>query len=259
MTEAEEAHPDSCLRFFDAHIGQACPSRVNVEPHESDSFCLLQIVSGAGWHWSDQEGRQPLGETQVLLMPPKTSQDWGGAQEGVVVDRISFAGSLPTLLLAEGVAVPGIRNAMPRGLLLPLIRHVLAQGPQAHLLALGELTTLLTRLHSEGQPPSAESPSRLHSLLQQIQSSPERWWDCKAMAAYCHVSESQLRRIFKKETGVSPKLYLDQVKMKKACELLKKGFGVANVADLLGYADPFHFSRRFKAIQGVSPRDFLAQ
>ena len=47
------------------------------------------------------------------------------------------------------------------------------------------------------------------------------------------------------------------MKIRIAADLLCDGNGtVAAVARRLGFLDPYHFSRRFKEIMGVSPRDY---
>lgn len=67
---------------------------------------------------------------------------------------------------------------------------------------------------------------------------------------------SYLYRLFKQKTGVGIKEYLTAVRMEKAREFLKDGFGVGETAHLVGYADEFNFSRAFKARFGISPLTF---
>ena len=48
------------------------------------------------------------------------------------------------------------------------------------------------------------------------------------------------------------------VKMNRAAELLAVGSPlVKQVAEAVGFADPYHFSRAFKAVHGLSPRAFV--
>lgn len=68
---------------------------------------------------------------------------------------------------------------------------------------------------------------------------------------------SYLYRLFKKKTGIGIKEYLTDVRMERACEFLKNGFGVGETAHLVGYADEFNFSRAFKARFGCSPLTFV--
>ena len=62
---------------------------------------------------------------------------------------------------------------------------------------------------------------------------------------------------FKEETGRRPGEFLMDVRMEKALELLKTGrYSVTVVANSVGYADPFSFSRGFKKYYGVAPTHY---
>lgn len=45
--------------------------------------------------------------------------------------------------------------------------------------------------------------------------------------------------------------------MERAMPLLEAGQPVARVAEAVGYADPDYFSRAFKRVTGLAPRDFV--
>ncbi len=76
------------------------------------------------------------------------------------------------------------------------------------------------------------------------------------LAALFGFERSHLYRLFKQKTGVGVKEYLTEIRMEKAREFLKSGFGVGETAHLVGYADEFNFSRAFKARFGISPLSF---
>ncbi len=76
------------------------------------------------------------------------------------------------------------------------------------------------------------------------------------LAALFGFERSYLYRLFKQKTGAGVKEYLTAVRMEKACEFLKEGFGVGETAHLVGYADEFNFSRTFKTRFGISPLSF---
>ena len=74
----------------------------------------------------------------------------------------------------------------------------------------------------------------------------------------CGMSEVYFRRIFTQRFGVSPKEYIIQKRMEYAKRLLLSGeFGVSEIAELCGYAEPCHFSREFKKRTGVSPKEYI--
>ncbi len=76
-------------------------------------------------------------------------------------------------------------------------------------------------------------------------------------AARFYTSYSSLRRRFKEATGCSPARYFTRMKMQAAqARLLTTADSVKQIALGLGFADPYHFSRRFKQTSGLSPRTY---
>lgn len=75
-----------------------------------------------------------------------------------------------------------------------------------------------------------------------------------ALAARLQLSSSHFSAIFRKATGMPPMDYFIQLKMQKACQLLySDNMKVKDVAEAIGYEDPFYFSRQFKKHMKVSP------
>ncbi len=66
-----------------------------------------------------------------------------------------------------------------------------------------------------------------------------------------------LRKLFKKEVGVTPLEYMTGLRMKKAEGMLSsmwsRDYSVAEVAEMCGYSDPLYFSRVFNKHFGCSP------
>ena len=62
--------------------------------------------------------------------------------------------------------------------------------------------------------------------------------------------------IFKKYTGKTPVEYINSIRVERAAELLGIGYSATKAATLTGFGDPFYFSKVFKKIKGVSPKDY---
>lgn len=60
-------------------------------------------------------------------------------------------------------------------------------------------------------------------------------------------------RTFQRQIGLSPRLYLRQLRALEARHLLLQGKPLAEVAHAMHFADQAHFSRVFKGVFGVSP------
>ncbi|HEU5396664.1 MAG TPA: AraC family transcriptional regulator [Verrucomicrobiae bacterium] len=73
------------------------------------------------------------------------------------------------------------------------------------------------------------------------------------------LSISTFYYLFKRVTGVTPNAFFIRARMQRARQLLQEpDLNVKEVAARLGYADQFYFSRIFKSVNGVSPKDFRA-
>jgi AraC-like DNA-binding protein len=77
------------------------------------------------------------------------------------------------------------------------------------------------------------------------------------IATECHVNNAYLCRLFRRHDYQSPYQYLIRLKMNHAAERLQSpGALVKQVAEEAGFADPFHFSRVFSSVFGISPAGF---
>lgn len=80
------------------------------------------------------------------------------------------------------------------------------------------------------------------------------------VAAVCGINRSYLGKIFKKSIGQSPQEFLMNYRMIKAAELLKlTSLSIADIGSAIGYENPLHFSRAFKNIYSISPREWRNQ
>lgn len=77
------------------------------------------------------------------------------------------------------------------------------------------------------------------------------------IAEACGYSESHLRRLFREHIGKSPTEYITKSRIARAQRLLRTDqFSISEVSQEVGFADPFHFSRTFKSLVCVPPREF---
>lgn len=77
------------------------------------------------------------------------------------------------------------------------------------------------------------------------------------LAAICGLNRSYLGKIFHESMGKSPQAFLISYRMTKATELLKlTDLSIADIGNAVGYPNQLHFSRAFKNVYGISPRQW---
>lgn len=92
---------------------------------------------------------------------------------------------------------------------------------------------------------------------QHIQAEFLRLTSLAQIARQCHVDAAYVCRLFRRYDHQTPYQFLMRLKMNHAAERLQDpGVLIKQVAVELGFADPFHFSRSFKNLLGLSPEAF---
>ena len=77
------------------------------------------------------------------------------------------------------------------------------------------------------------------------------------IAESVHLSASYSSALFKNSTGVSVMDYIINLRITKACDMLKYSDRlISEIAESTGFCDIFYFSRMFKKIMGVSPAKY---
>jgi AraC-like DNA-binding protein len=79
----------------------------------------------------------------------------------------------------------------------------------------------------------------------------------ETVAGELGISYSTLRRLFRQQMGTSLKQYQTDVRIRRACELLRNSDNsVKAIAGYLGYNSAFHFSTQFRKATGLAPSDW---
>ena len=97
----------------------------------------------------------------------------------------------------------------------------------------------------------------IHEALVFIENNFQNDISVEDIANVCGLNRSYFGKIFKNGTGKSPQEFLLNYRMTKAAELLKlTKLSIGDIGNAVGYPNQLHFSRAFKNIYGVSPREW---
>ena len=78
-------------------------------------------------------------------------------------------------------------------------------------------------------------------------------YDAVVLAQLCGLSLRQLERFFLARTGLTPREWLNQLRLYDALVLLAEGKSVKEVYGKVGFKQRSHFARAFKALHGFGP------
>lgn len=80
------------------------------------------------------------------------------------------------------------------------------------------------------------------------------------MANRCNLDRSYFGKVFKDMIGQSPQDFLIRYRLSKATSLLvSTSLPIGDISTQVGYPNPLHFSRAFRNVYGISPRQYRQQ
>ena len=145
--------------------------------------------------------------------------------------------------------------------MLYIVQH--AKEPPFHLI--GHLYLFLDYLTRSSKaeelaPSSKMSDYYIKEAINYIEQNFQNNITIEEIAAVCGINRSYFGKIFRSSIGRSPQEFLMNYRMVKAAELLKlTSLSIAEIGSAVGYENQLHFSRAFKTIYGVSPREWRNQ
>jgi AraC-like DNA-binding protein len=177
---------------------------------------------------------------------------------------VDFTGKDATPLLNScGLAAGSVKHVIPSHVLSPLFEELiqsgLSSGQGDSALCAKLLECLALKLTCNAPVEETETPAfaTYQRCRQHIEQHFQRLRGLEQVAAECHATKAYLCRLFRSYDHQSPYQYLLWLKMNHAAECLRdSGALVQQVAQQVGFADPFHFSRVFRNVLGVSPSVF---
>ena len=230
-----------------------------------DQVIVILCSEGSGW--------ARIGGTlhavragQVLVIPPGTPHEyfadeddpwtiwWFHALGEDVDDLVERAGttlSAPVLAPAEPHRLVGLLHDL-------VSRMGNDDSPDTILAVSGAGWNLLTLLAARG----GRAGRRLDPIMQATEILRDRVTEHLSvpdLASTVGLSTSHFSALFRSATGYGVLEYQTRQRMARARELLDTtDLSVGDVATSVGFTDPFYFSRRFRQVHGMSPREYRA-
>ena len=227
-------------------------------------FQVLYVTRGEGVFESAAAGKQPIKAGNAFIVFPGVWHRYGPNPEiGWDECWIGFDGDVARNLLRGGCFNPeepvfslGLADSWQE----PFSRviELLEMEPLGYAQMLASITfQILARMHMSDRTEKVggdfnEAVIRKAKYLVMERLTTKIDWE--TLACDLHVSYSWLRHTFRQHTGFSLHQYQLQLRLNKAKDLLNgTAHPVKEVAGLVGFDCPYHFSHLFKRKIGLSP------
>ncbi|MBI5939848.1 MAG: helix-turn-helix transcriptional regulator [Caulobacterales bacterium] len=239
----------------------ASPGFFRPNPH----FLLVLTLEGEA-DYVDRSGlRAVLRRGDLVWTPPGVDQSYG-PRPGSRWSELFLWMSGPLFDTWHAHGFPGGRSRlmalMPCDTWIERFTAVVTERPDGRgdspLLRLCRLQAMLAEaLQCEAGRPAQGDSAWLDRACRLLRSGSLTSPALEAVARQTGVSYSLFRKRFLQLTGKTPGQYRCEEVIRRACRLLARDDAtVGGIAQQLGFHDPFHFSRRFRQVMGMSPRAF---
>ncbi|NCC64225.1 MAG: AraC family transcriptional regulator [Spirochaetia bacterium] len=246
--------------------------------HSHEFFELVFVVSGRGINFTATE-QMPLREGSVFFIPPGVEHGYKEL-ENLVLYNVLYGQMLISAHSLDLVELPGYRaffletQCIPNMLLspsqiaelLPLIQLMEKEaddqsyGSGSRTLAyayLIELLVRLSRIFDQTPRETNQTARRLWEVISYMDANLDISLSTEDLTEVANMSTSTLNRWFKQSTGLSPIEFHIHKRIAKACTLIQeRGLSMSQISESCGFKDPNYFSRQFRKVMGMSPKQY---
>lgn len=231
------------------------------------SYAAVYVVAGGGRFLDGQGHRAEVGAGDLLLLHPEIPHTYGPRPGGRWSEIfLVFDGPVFDLWRAHRLldpARPVVRLEPPQrwaGEFARLLDDVQQSRPRSGLRVVCRVQEVLAAALTGPRGSGADTDQRwLAGAMALLDADVRQETPLQRLSAELAMSYDGFRKRFRRLAGVSPGRYRAMRVVDRACELMAETtLTDRQIAAELGFCDQFHFSHRFRAITGQSPRQFRA-
>lgn len=232
---------------------------------------LFYCVDGAGWYQIGDK-KSEVGPNQFFILPQNVEHAYGSDDDNPwTIYWIHFGGeSLPQMNTLHAVQKHFkpfyIKNSSEIITMFSRMYKALELGYSTDNLIFANLCLphfLSLFIYNSKQHTTVSSTDKLDvvdSAILYMQEHINENISLQDLSSHYNYSASRFSSLFKQKTGYAPIDYFIQMKMQKASQQLDfSSSSVKDIALSMGFDDPYYFSKRFRKIIGLSPKQYRSQ
>jgi len=232
--------------------------RKGLNANRPRSAFLLPLAGTMYYEYGGE--RLDIAPQELLYLPKSSAYSYRFPDDDTEIMQVEFDlcitenGVRRDVLLAEKPSKRKVNEQEVRSLLETIIRGYDSERFATRSKACAALLELSALFSREAENADAHRVACAIAYIEEHRL--ERVY-VEQLAELCGLSQAQLRRLFKKATGLTPVEYKNQLVLRYACDLLRtETFSISEVAYTLRFDDVFGFSKFFKKGMGVSPSEY---
>lgn len=258
-------------RFIDLNLYQFGWERTaplhSYGPHARNHYLFHYVISGKGTLFANEQVYEITAGHGFLVVPGQITTYRADEREPWEYTWIEFDGlrAQESLRLAgisgkEPIFTPANQEAGEK--LCQQMLYIVNNGTAEPTHLIGHGFLFLSQLVESSAHQRTQNVRRLRDFyikeaLTFIEDNYHRDVSVEEIAAFCGLNRSYFGKVFRETMGESPQTFLLHYRMAKAAQLLKETrLSVGEIAQQVSYDNQLHFSRAFKNVHGVSPREY---
>lgn len=258
-------------RFIDLNLYQFGWERTDPShsygPHVRNHYLFHYVIAGCGKLFANEQVYDISTGQGFLVVPGQITTyradektpweytwiEFDGLRAHESLNLAGISGAKPVYTAASREAGEKLREKM-----LYIVNH--GEANPIHLIGHGFLFLEQLAASSADRHQNSERNLRdfyMKEAISFIEQNYQRDISIEEIAEICGLNRSYFGKVFRDTIGESPQAFLMHYRMARAAQLLKETrLPIGEIAALVSYPNQLHFSRAFKKVHGVSPREY---
>jgi len=258
-------------------VGRLLPTDIGIFPSARGHFFerakgvdqAIFIFCSKGQGWCEIAGqRHELHSGDLAVIPPEQPHAYGadeakpwtiywfhvaGDDVRLLLPELGTRPDHPVLHLSDDPQLPAVFEEV-----LSMLEHGYAPFQILHASrTLGYLISLMIWRGRENWRTTPDTKQKIQYCITYMKQHIDKPLRLGALAGMAGFTPSYFNVLFRNETGYSCMDFLTQLRVHQASQCLDTtDLPIKTIAARLGYEDPFYFSRVFRSIHGVSPKEY---